>query len=210
MSSRFRPIRTTIVGGLMFLVPFAIIVIVLAKVHEIMVRIAEPMSRWIPLDAIGGIAIANILAVLLLLIICYAVGHLATSQRASALQRRLEERLLLIFPRYSFVKSVAEGFDSNDMHRTLKPVVVQLDDLAQPAFEVERDAEHVVVFLPGSPDPLSGTVAIVSADRVRALNCEFKQLLRTLRSAGRGSLKLLGVPSCNSAGVGRDVPRPNV
>ena len=54
--------KTTIIGGLIFLVPIIIVVAILGKAYELMIMVAKPLSAWIPLDAIGGVALANILA----------------------------------------------------------------------------------------------------------------------------------------------------
>ena len=70
MKSFTQFIKTTMLGGLIFLVPLFIVTIVLAKAHGLMVKVAKPFSALIPLDSIGGVAIANILAILAILLCC--------------------------------------------------------------------------------------------------------------------------------------------
>ena len=55
-------IKTTIIGGLLFLVPVGVLVIVLAKVVDLMLLVAEPMADLVPLDSVAGVALANIIA----------------------------------------------------------------------------------------------------------------------------------------------------
>ena len=45
----------------MFLVPVVVLVIILAKAAGLMMMVAEPMAAWLPIDAIGGVALANIM-----------------------------------------------------------------------------------------------------------------------------------------------------
>ncbi len=45
-------IKTTILGGVIFLIPFVIVIAVLGKAHKIMMLVAEPMSN-IALRACG-------------------------------------------------------------------------------------------------------------------------------------------------------------
>ena len=68
--NRFELAKTTLIGGLLFLIPLVIIVVVIGKAIGIMMVIAEPMADLLPVDSIGGIALANLLALLCLLFIC--------------------------------------------------------------------------------------------------------------------------------------------
>jgi len=190
MPRKLRPLRTTIVGGLTFLIPFGVLLLVFAKIFEIMALVAAPIGAWLPLDRIGGVAIVNIIAIGLILLVCYVAGYLATGSRARSAYRRLDDKLLTVFPRYAFIKAMAEGLDQATVERTLKPVLARFDDVSQLAFEVERDAGHVVLYLPGSPDPWSGSVAIMTVDRVQPLESEFTTVVKSLRTVGRGTLAI--------------------
>jgi hypothetical protein len=62
-------IRTTIIGGIIFLVPIAIFVAVIGKGLEITGAIAKPIAHVLPVNMIGGFAVAQGLAILLLVLI---------------------------------------------------------------------------------------------------------------------------------------------
>jgi uncharacterized membrane protein len=73
----------------------------------------------------------------------------------------------------------------------MTPVLVTLDDYKQIAFEVERTAGgNVVVYLPGAPNPWSGSVVYVSEDRVEPLDMQPQDAIKNIRVLGRGSEKL--------------------
>ncbi|UCD67336.1 MAG: DUF502 domain-containing protein [Betaproteobacteria bacterium] len=187
-----KPIKATIWGGLLFLVPLTVAVVILGKLFGFMYQLATPFSEWIPLDSIGGIAIANIVTVILVLVISFVAGLVGTSVWGRQVQQSLEEKLLLIFPRYTFVKSVTGSMSAERANELMRPVKVRFDDNLQIAFEVERNEEGLVtVFLPGSPDPWSGSVVYFEAERVEPLSADFTSVIRSLRSAGRGSGALL-------------------
>ena len=191
MKPKSRAVRTTLIGGLLFLVPFGIVAGVLIQLFYWIRAIAVPLGEWIPLDQIGGIATASVLALLLMLLICYLAGRIATGRRARALRQSLEDKLILAFPRYGFIRAMAEGLDGETLARSLQPVLVRLDDMAQPAFEIERRGDDVVVFLHGSPDPWAGVVAVVTADRIEPIPRELTAVLQSLRGAGKGFSCLL-------------------
>jgi uncharacterized membrane protein len=49
---------TTVIGGLLFVVPVGFLGFVLFKVFGFMMIIAEPMAAWLPIDTVGGVALA--------------------------------------------------------------------------------------------------------------------------------------------------------
>ena len=181
-------IKTTILGGLIFLVPLFIVTIVLAKAHGLMVKVAKPFSALIPLDTIGGVAIANILAILAILLCCLIVGMLAKGDTAKRLLKSIEEKLLVI-PAYSFVKGVTDSLiSSEEAAKAFVPVIVKFDDNAQIAFEIERsEGGNVVIYLPGSPNPWSGSVVYFEEDRVERLDMTVPEAINNIRHLGRGS-----------------------
>ncbi len=181
-------IKTTILGGVVFLVPVAILAIVLGKVFQIMMLVAQPMSDWIPIDAVGGIALANLIALAAIVLSCFLVGLLAKGEKARRVYRALDSRMASI-PGYVFVKAMTE-----DIHRgaesagSFTPVISRFDDNAQISFEIERTPDgQVVVYLPGAPNPWSGSVVLLDQERVQKLDLSAAEVIRSIRSLGLGS-----------------------
>jgi uncharacterized membrane protein len=183
-------IRTTIVGGLLFLIPFVVAVVIAGKALQIMRMVAKPIVEVMGVDRVVMVAMIDVVAIVLLVGLCYLAGRIAVSERGRRVYRALDERLLDIFPRYGFVKAIASGV-AKDRAQQIRPVIVRFDDLEQFAFEVERDGSRVVVYLPGSPDPWSGSVALVETGRVTPVAADVPGVLKSLRGAGRGALAVL-------------------
>ena len=191
MKGFFQLIKTTIIGGLIFLVPIIIVVAILGKAYELMIMVAKPLSAWIPLDAIGGVALANILAVLAILLCCLIAGFVAKGAAAKRLLNSVESKLLVAIPGYSFVKGMTDSLKSSEeAAKSFVPVIAKFDDNAQIGFEIERTEKgNVVVYLPGSPNPWSGSVLYVNADRVELLDMTVPDAINNIRHLGRGSAK---------------------
>ena len=190
--------KTTIIGGLIFLIPIVVLSVILGKGLKIMMVVAEPLDKLIPIESVGGVALVNILTVLCLLAGCFFAGIAAKSKLGKTTFDMIDAKLLLFIPGYTYVKSMTSAFvDEEDSGKVLKPIVAILDDQSQLAFEVERtDDGQVVVFLPGTPDPRSGNVVYLNSDRVKPLDIEFGEVTRSLRIYGRGSGVMLpvGIP----------------
>jgi uncharacterized membrane protein len=183
-------IKTTAIGGLLFLVPLVVLAVILKKAYDIMLLVAVPLDRLIPIETIGGVALSNILAVLCIFVACFLAGLLAKSKPGKAIFNWIDAKLLLFFPGYSYLKSLTSSFtDERDEGKVLKPIIAKLDDQSQLAFEVEHaDDGTVVVYVPGAPDSRSGNVVYLTPDRVEPLDITFGDVTRSLRQYGRGSV----------------------
>ena len=172
------------------MVPVVIVVAVIGKAIEIMMLVAKPLNKFIHIDSVGGIAMVNILAVLVLVLCCFLAGVVARGEKAKNIYRSLDTKLQYI-PGYSFFKGMTEAINNDEKSgNELKPVIVNFDDNAQIGFEIERTTKgNVVIYLPGAPNPMSGTVAYFSADRVQALSMNFAQAIGNIKHLGRGSVQ---------------------
>ena len=57
-------LKATLIGGVAFLIPVVVLMVVFGKAFELMSRLAAPVQRFVPLESIGGVAVADLVAVL--------------------------------------------------------------------------------------------------------------------------------------------------
>lgn len=196
MTGWTRFIRTTVIGGIIFLVPFIVVVVILGKAFAIMRHVAEPLSRIFPIDTVGDIALVNLIAAGLILLLCFLAGLLARAEIAGRLVGGLEKRFLSRIPFYLFVKGMTGSIVEAEEDRSMKTVLVRLDDYSQVAFEIERtQGGEVVVYLPGAPNPWSGAVCIMAAERVTPLDASMMAAVQNIKHLGKGSSRLLPAPA---------------
>jgi uncharacterized membrane protein len=76
MHRHFSIWKTTILGGIIFLLPFAIIVFLLGQLAQIIYAVAAQLDDAIPLPqwTVGGVSTAVLLVTLALLLLCYLAG----------------------------------------------------------------------------------------------------------------------------------------
>ena len=192
MKDTFKPIRTTIIGGMVFLIPVVIIAAILGKAFALMSLVAKPLDAWIPAGSIGGIALANILAAVGILVLCFMAGLVARSAFGTKILRSLESGLLTAIPGYAFVKGFTDTMaSSNKVAEGFVPVMIRFDDYTQIGFEIERTQKGITaVYLPGAPNPWSGSVVYVSKDRIERLDIPMTEAIRNIQRLGRGSVKM--------------------
>jgi uncharacterized membrane protein len=137
---------------------------------------------------VGGVSVLVLLAIACVLGLCFAAGVVARLSLGRRLSAWMEGNLLLFFPRYAIVRDqMAGNVGSGIVEATLKPVLVSFDDHQALAFESDRTAELVAVFLPGAPDVWAGQLIIVPAGRVTPLNMEFWKATDMCKRLGRDS-----------------------
>lgn len=184
--------KKTILGGVLFLVPFAVLVMVLGKAYQVSLLIAQPINQIMPISGFAGVAFVDVVAVFLIVLACYIAGHLAKRGMRGRHLESIEGFLIDLMPGYAVVKGIiGSAADDEQMARLLKPVVVAFDDYDQIAFEIESSDKVSVLFLPGAPSAWSGSTVIVDKGRVRHLSVQTHQAVKLMRVMGRGSLSLI-------------------
>lgn len=196
MKSMMKLLKSTLIGGIFFLIPLVLLIIVLSKAYDIMLKIAKPLSKAIPLDTVGGVAVANILVVLLILLICLLAGLLATRPKFKSFQRYLEEKILGPIPGYRVIKAFLNSLELHESSgERMTPVLVTLEKHQKLGFEVERSGEgRVVVYLPDAPGFITGAVVVVSSQQVTELDVPLPRLKECMEQFGFGTLGLSALP----------------
>ncbi len=186
-------IKTTVIGGLLFLIPFILLVIILTKVHSLLLVVAKPLDDLIPLEQIGGVALANILVALMIILICFIAGILATGKYMKKMQSSIVNGILVKIPGYLIIKAFMDGISTTEeASENFNPILVAFDDYEQLCFEIEKASdEKTIVYLPGAPNPWSGSVLYVDNSRVKHLNISIKEALKNLQSLGLGTKGLI-------------------
>jgi uncharacterized membrane protein len=189
---RIHFVKTTIIGGLLFLVPVGVLIIVLAKVVDLMLLVAKPLSNFIPVDTVARVAVADFVAVVILVLICFIAGLLARRALIRTTVERIEDKVLSKLPGYVLIKGMLSGLEEDDTH-TLYPVLVAFDSSARIGLEIERlDDGRIVVMTPSSPNPWSGMIHIVDAGRVQRLDLPMTAYIENVERFGQGTNELLG------------------
>ena len=189
--NRFELAKTTLIGGLLFLIPLVIIVVVIGKAIGIMMVIAEPMADLLPVDSIGGIALANLLALLCLLFICYLAGLVARISLASKAMKAVEEQALMKIPGYVMIKAITSGIDASET-QGMKPVLLTLGTVQRVGLEIEQlEDGRSVVFIPSPPNRFSGITQIMPADQVEYLDVSVMEIMDYTEQYNRGTDALL-------------------
>ena len=192
MSRFLEFLKTTIIGGLVFLVPVVLVMMVLKRAFEVASKVATPVVSHFPAHQVAGIALGTIAAVLLLTLVAFAAGIAARTERGRALTRWVGESFLGAMPQYRVVTSMAEGLTKIEQGTGLRPALVTAEGSWQLCYVLEElDGGWVTIFIPQAPTPLSGNVLYVPSERVRRLDIKIGEAMQLVKHMGAGSAETL-------------------
>jgi uncharacterized membrane protein len=184
-------ILTTAIGGILFLVPLSIFVLVVIQVAGVMIIVAEPMAEWLPIRTFGGVILANVMAVIAVILLCFLAGLLARLAFASRTVARLESKVLTKLPGYLMIKSLLAGLDPKQTEQLL-PVMVNSGVAKRFGFEVQKlDESQSMVFLPSVPNPFQGITQLYPASEITYLDVPVSTMFEMTENFGHGVNKVL-------------------
>jgi uncharacterized membrane protein len=191
MNSKTGYLRSTLIGGVLYLIPIVVLVVILGKALEIAHRIAPPIVRLVDAAGMGHILSPQVVAVLLLVLFCLAVGRLAQSGIGKRLGSRLDDTLGNL-PGYAFYRSIGEGIAGVESRDLRQPVMVSIEDAWQLGMVVDKLEDGLLaVYIPSVPEGRSGSLYFMDPDRVRPLSISVKTGFKVLRRMGVGSGELM-------------------
>jgi uncharacterized membrane protein len=181
-------VKNTLVGGLLIVVPLYLAVLLLLKAMQSVMGLVRPFAQllppWLPAD--------NILALLLVLSLCFLIGLAVRAPLGRALRERLEQSLFERIPGYALFRSLTQRLAGESRENVWQPALAEIEDALVPAFIIEElEDGRFTVFVPSIPTPLAGAVYVLSRDRVHPLDVPFTQAIQTVSRWGSGAKELV-------------------
>jgi uncharacterized membrane protein len=192
MKNQLDFIKSTIIRGFVFLVPAIIVVVALGKLIGALKVLAKGLAPFFGIETLVGGLMLDILVFALSILLCFVAGLLAKRATAKRVREKIDTYLLHSFPGYAIIKGIVENMrQTEEIVETFLPVLVSFDDNVQIAFETQRlPGDKVAVYLPGAPNPWSGSVVYVANERVKPLPMTLTEAVRNIRSLGKGSIEI--------------------
>jgi uncharacterized membrane protein len=183
-------VRTTVIGGALFLLPIFVVFFVLGKVLGLMGNLTEPLVTALGVTSVGGIAVSNLITVFGLVLAAFLVGLFARTQAGQSVLSWVREGVSAIIPQFSLIQDVARNVGSDDDVAEMPIVLVPTDAGWALGLLLEAEGDWHAVFLPGAPEMSSGSVAYAHSEQIHRTDLTLKQLWVLLRGRGKGSAEI--------------------
>jgi len=195
MRGVYQFLKSTLLGGLVVLVPAVVLSAVVVWTFNVVLKIIVPVFEWLPDKSVGGVSLTVLAAVGCLVGVCFVAGLCAELTVIRRLRYRADQ-LALFVPGYALMKHA--GANLVGIESSLKTVLVRFEASWQIGFLMLTlpDGRHVV-FVPGVPKALVGTLHILAADRVEVLAMSVTEALDVLSRLGVG-LRITAPKEANS------------
>jgi len=181
-------ITNALVGGALVVLPLYLAVLLLLKGMQAVAGLVRPVANLLP----ESMHAETILALLLLLIVCFVVGVAVRTPSGRALRGRLETAIFGKIPGYETVRGLTQRLAGEAEENVWKPALVEIEDALVPAFIIEEhDDGRLTVFVPSVPTPFAGAVYVLNRTRVHPIGVPFKQAIQTISKWGSGSKDLV-------------------
>jgi len=193
-----KSIRRYLLGGLVtgfiVIVPLYLSILLLLKAMGSIRGLVKPVALLIP-DWLPG---EDLMAFLLVLILCLVVGIIVRTTAGRAVRERIERSLFERIPGYALLRSLTQRLVGQDRENVWKPALVEIEEALVPAFIIEEfDDGRYTVFVPSVPTPLAGAVYILERGRVHPIDVPFTQAIKVISRWGQGSKDLVAAMDRN-------------
>lgn len=181
-------IKTTIVGGILVILPFAFLAFLAAEAFDLSVAVTRSIDGVFPIRTYLGLAAINVLAAILFLSVCFIAGLLVRLAFVAERIHRLDQGLSQLVPGYSVAKTALGGADAETSAvEDLTAVRVERDGVVRVGLEVERSQNGlVIVFFPNAPNHRNGSIEAVPDGFVHELSVSSGTLMNHFQELGRG------------------------
>jgi uncharacterized membrane protein len=180
-------LRSTLAGGVLFLLPLILIVWLLSKALKVIERLSDPLVNATGLHSIGGVAVGTLVSIAILVLVSYLAGLIARTRLGQATFSSFENSILTVLPQWRMARGLIESFDDENTSQ-MEVVLVPADAGWCIAFVLEKpDHDWWTVFIPGAPHWTSGSVSYAHSDQVHRTKLTFVQAVMLLRRCGTGS-----------------------
>jgi uncharacterized membrane protein len=184
-------VRTTIVGGLFFLAPIVVLIVILAKAFDFAKKSLNAVLVHIPVASELSAGAATVLSITIVALVCLLAGLVANTVTAQRLVNALESSLLSKIPGYDYLKQESASALGVAEIAELPVVFVPMEGGWQLGVQIEAMSDSMVsIFVPGAPNPHSGSVFFFSTDTVRPAGIKMVAALNCLRRCGAGASAL--------------------
>ena len=187
---------SSLAGGLVILTPIYLSLLLLLKAMQAVAGLVRPIAKLLP----AWLPAEHILSLLFVLIICFLIGVAVRSPAGRAARERIEKTLFERIPGYTLFRSLTQQLAGNREEQVWRPALAEIEEALVPAFIIEEFEDgRFTVFVPAAPTPFSGSIYVLTPERVHPVDVPFTHAIRLLSRWGSGSKELVAAMKSQKA-----------
>ena len=185
-------LKTTIIGGLIVIIPLAIIMFVVGDTVVSLVTVTKPLTTDLPFGTFANAVIALLLVTAIIIAVCFTAGFLLSTLWGKAIKNWLEKSLFERIPMYTTLRGLTQKFagiesaefpvvEADLYHSDNRVLGVLVDNLPD---------GRQVIYVPLSPIVTVGQLHILPKERVTETDLSMSETIGCLSQMGLEAKKL--------------------
>ena len=176
--------KTTLIGGVLVVLPIYLSILLLAKTLSAVVALLSPVTAAIP----AGAQFRQVFAILIVLAVCFVAGIVVSTGPGLRAKNALERSVLERIPGYALVRGLTERISGDQREGAFRPALAEVEGGLAPAFIIEElDDGRYTVLVPSVPTPAAGSLLILPRERVHPVDVPFTQAVKVISKWGTGA-----------------------
>jgi len=186
-------LKTSIIGGVVVILPMFIFIMVFKWLFGWVTDIIQPVTDLIVTKSHMSEIIADALVIAIILISCFVIGIIVKTKIGKFIHENLETRILKIAPGYGTIKEIVMQLIGKKFpFSSVALVRIFENDTLVTAFVTDSHADgSYTIFAPTAPNPTSGFIYHVRGEYVHHVNIPIEEAMRSVITCGAGSKKLI-------------------
>lgn len=183
-------ILTTLIGGVIVLLPIIIMIWVVRILVTLIETALRPLTSLINLEVPD--IVLNIIALVAVILFSFVIGLVVRTRFGSTLYNYVEEQWLERIPVYSSIRDIVQQFSGRKKPPFNQVVIVKGFGLLMTGFVTDDNGDDMyTVFVPTAPNPTNGFVFHVHKNNLQFVDVKTESAMRTVVGMGVGSQELL-------------------
>jgi uncharacterized membrane protein len=187
-------IKTSLLGGIVVILPVALLFFVFKWLFNLITDIIQPLTNLIMAKSQLQEFLADIVVIAIIIIVCFLVGAFVRTAVGTFIHTALEDRILKIAPGYTLIKETVMQFLGKKKSPFSSVALAQIfgnETLVSVFVTDEHEDGSYTVFVPTGPNPTSGNIYHLRGEFVHPIDVPVEDAMRSIISCGAGSTKLI-------------------
>jgi len=180
-------LKMTLAGGLLVVLPLWLSLLLLFKAVKSALALLKPIAKLVPEKFVHH----DIVALCLLILICFGVGLLIRTRVGQLIGDWLEQHLLGKIPGFLLIRGMVRQFAGKKDEQSFEPALVEIEEALVPAFIIEKHPDgQFTVFVSSSPTPMAGAIYILQPERVHPVDLPLRKAMVCVTKWGAGAAEM--------------------
>lgn len=203
-----RFIITTIIGGLVVILPITLLIAVARLIFNFITGIVEPIGNLFDFSDDVSRLVIRLLSLIIVILVFFLVGLLVRTELGNKLFIHIEERWLMQLPFYKVIRDTVRQFIGVEKMPFSQVVLADVfgDGVWMTGFVTDEHADgYYTIFVPTAPNPTNGFVFHIHESKIKFLESKTEDAMSSIIGLGIGSKVLFTAKEKNKK---PNLPKP--